>query len=569
VDLAAFRESLRVLKLEGLSERERTLTLGFATLFDLHLQLVERLSLTEQRLHAAEAEVRRLKGLPDPPERSGSEAGGSAARRSADRSSEKERRRKKPGGGRGKSPRRAAPEPTETIIVALERSALPPDAVFKGYRTVRKQDLRIERRIVLFQMPRYYSPSERKVYSPELPAGWEGGFGPVVKALALALAHQHNVSQAGIHALLSQLGLGISEGTVAHLTTATPVVFETERQEVFQAGVEAGPWQQTDMTPTTVAGKPETCQVLGNPTFTHYHTSDGHDRAAVVRLLRGGSPAVYLLDRETLDYLAARGWPKAKLARLAAYCAPFLRSEVVLRRKVRLLLPDWSAEERHQFWTAALLAGYRYDPAVPRPSCLITDDASIYDGLFPEMGLCWIHELRHLKELQPPFPHYERELRRVRRQAWALYRALERYREQPQPEEAVRLTARFDRVFGQRVTYPALQAMLQRTLAKKERLLLVLRRPEIPLHNNDSELAVRKRVRRRDVSFGPRSRQGALAWDVYQSLAATTTKLGVNYFDYLLDRLTRTEQIPRLAVLIHARAKALGLGASWRQPTVS
>jgi len=35
------------------------------------------------------------------------------------------------------------------------------------------------------------------------------------------------------------------------------------------------------------------------------------------------------------------------------------------------------------------------------------------------------------------------------------------------------------------------------------------------------ELAVRRRVRKRDVSFGPRSPAGVRAWDTFQSIAAT------------------------------------------------
>jgi len=42
-----------------------------------------------------------------------------------------------------------------------------------------------------------------------------------------------------------------------------------------------------------------------------------------------------------------------------------------------------------------------------------------------------------------------------------------------------------------------------KTKVKKDRLLLVLKHPELPLHNNASELGVRQRVQKRDVSFGP------------------------------------------------------------------
>ncbi len=50
---------------------------------------------------------------------------------------------------------------------------------------------------------------------------------------------------------------------------------------------------------------------------------------------------------------------------------------------------------------------------------------------------------------------------------------------------------------------------------------MVLKHPEIPLHNNPAELEARQRVRKRDVSFGPRTQDGIEAWDTFMSLAAT------------------------------------------------
>ena len=41
---------------------------------------------------------------------------------------------------------------------------------------------------------------------------------------------------------------------------------------------------------------------------------------------------------------------------------------------------------------------------------------------------------------------------------------------------------------------------------------MVLKHPEIPLHNNPAELGARRRVRKRVVSYGPRSEQGAKAF---------------------------------------------------------
>ena len=101
------------------------------------------------------------------------------------------------------------------------------------------------------------------------------------------------------------------------------------------------------------------------------------------------------------------------------------------------------------------------------------------------------------------------------------------------------------------------------TQAKKACLLVVLEHPEIPLHNNPAELGARQRVRKRAISFGPRTVEGTKAWDTFMSLAATSRKLGVNFLHYLHDRITGSDEIPALATIIDERTRELNLGASW------
>ena len=93
---------------------------------------------------------------------------------------------------------------------------------------------------------------------------------------------------------------------------------------------------------------------------------------------------------------------------------------------------------------------------------------------------------------------------------------------------------------------------------------MVLKHPEIPLHNNPAELDARRRARKRDVSFGPRTDDGKKAWDTFISLAATTKKLGVSFYHYIHDRVSGINEIPQLADLITQQAKQSQLDASWQ-----
>jgi len=80
------------------------------------------------------------------------------------------------------------------------------------------------------------------------------------------------------------------------------------------------------------------------------------------------------------------------------------------------------------------------------------------------------------------------------------------YQQQPTPEESVRLEAEFDRLF---------------------------------------------------------STCTGFAWDTFMSLAATSKKQSVSFYQYIHDRISKANQIPSLASLIETRASELELGASW------
>ena len=75
------------------------------------------------------------------------------------------------------------------------------------------------------------------------------------------------------------------------------------------------------------------------------------------------------------------------------------------------------------------------------------------------------------------------------------------------------------------------------------RWLLVLDRPDIPLHNNTAENAIREYVKRRKISGSIRSEASRKCRDTFTSLKKTCRKLGVSFWQYLQDRLEHTARI--------------------------
>jgi hypothetical protein len=94
--------------------------------------------------------------------------------------------------------------------------------------------------------------------------------------------------------------------------------------------------------------------------------------------------------------------------------------------------------------------------------------------------------------------------------------------------------------------------------ANKSELLMVLERPEIPLHTNGSANDIRCHVTRRKVSAGTRSDIGRDCRDAFLGIAKTCAKLEIAFWDYLGDRLAvpATEAVPRLPEIILARAQS-------------
>src|ERR1035438_2308092 len=85
----------------------------------------------------------------------------------------------------------------------------------------------------------------------------------------------------------------------------------------------------------------------------------------------------------------------------------------------------------------------------------------------------------------------------------------------------------------------------------------------LPTHNNRAELDARTRVRKRAVSYGPRSQAGARTWDAMETLLSTARKLGVNFFQYIRDRGSGAMKMASLGGRIKQRAETMNLGSSW------
>lgn len=524
------------------------------------LNLIEDLSAD---LRAAQEEIQRLR---DENNRLKGEQGKPTVKPNAprpdptDHSSERERRQPTERVKRGK---RATITVDREQTLLLDRAILPPDAEFKGYEDVLVQDLIIRTDNVLFHKEVFYSPSYGKSYRAPLPRGYTGEFGPGVRALALVLYFGCLMSEAKLRELFVNVGLQIAEGTISNLLIKDQDSFHAEKASVYQAGLRSSPWQHIDDTSTRVNGVNQHCQVVCNPLYTAYHTTAAKDRLTIIDVLRGGQPRTFRLNSEALSYLAQVQLSQTTRRRLAQLPWDQDLDEAALQQLLTWHLPHLGETQHKWIVDALAVAAYHAQTEWPVVRLLICDDAPQFTGVTEELALCWVHEGRHYKKLTPWVAAHRAALSDFLTEFWDFYDELLTYRERPREEERVRLEAAFDTLCATETEYWALNDRIAKTRAKKSALLLVLSHPEIPLHNNPAELGARQRVRKRDVSFGPRTAEGAKAWDTFMSLADTTRKLGVSFYHFIHDRVTGANQLPALADIINERAQELNLGASW------
>lgn len=468
-----------------------------------------------------------------------------------DHSSEAERRTRTP---RGKPKKHATLLVTRDWPCPLDPATLPPDAVRHATEETLVQDLVFQVEVIRFLREVWRVPSTGQVITAPLPPGYHGGFGPHIRTFTLSLGHAANVSQPALHRFLTDAHVQIGKGTIARWLADHTGHWQREAQAIHRAGLASGDWQATDQTATRVAGQNEVCHVLGNAWFTSYHTRPGGTRQDVLAVLWGQEP-VFRLNDDALAWLSTtRLRPPfvANLRSLLPWECDLTAAELSTRLAAGgLHLTD---QQWQQVKDGLGVAAYHAQRAVPVVRWLLSDDAAVYHDIVDAHALCWVHDGRHYAKLRPVVPHHQEQLAHFRRAYWAYYRELLAYRAAACESERARLAAAFDALVAQRTGYADLDARIAKTGRNRELLLAVLTHAELPLHNNAMELAARRRVRKRDVSFGPGSRAGAQAWDTFQTIAATAAKLGVQLYQYLRDRLLHPDTTPSLAEIIAERS---------------
>jgi hypothetical protein len=514
-------------------------------LVDHLLRVIEELRAENRQLRD---EINRLKGLSSRPTIRPSTLNAPHP----DPAHKQKRRGRRPGSAKRQKTRELVIH--ETIPMPLE--GLPEGTQQNGYEDFVVQDLKIEAHNVCYRRLRYLLPDGSSRTAP-LPAHVQGHFGPGLRSYVLYQHHQNGVTQPLIHEELLDLGIDISTGQIDRLLTEGHDRFHEEKDALLPAAREVSNYFQADDTGARHLGKNAYTTVITNPWFASFTTTQSKSRVNFLKLLRAPHEE-YVWNEDALIY--AKSQPQELSLELRARLAG------AVRKGTRIISSDNAWERQLAAWkvrgdearrivTEAALFGtlMHYEMYVGQP--LVSDDAGQFkiSGLLH--ALCWLHAERSIRKLVPLSPREQKAIDDVRGAVWKYYQRLRAYRETPTPRRKAALERDFDRLFRQRTGFTDLNEALRRIYQKRDDLLLVLKRPEIPLHNNLSESDIREWAKKRKISAGTRSELGRRCRDTFISLKKTCRKLGVSFWRYLQDRIRGSHEILALPELMRQAAQ--------------
>ena len=520
-------------KIPDISEEERT---------PLVAELLQIIALQRERIQALNDEIARLKGHKPKPNIKPSKLNDPSAKKRDKRDDSK-----RPGSDRRS--KSGVVEIHETKEIKAKN--VPPGSRFKGYEDFTVQGLVIKAHNVLYRRERWKTPQGETIVAP-LPEDVEalrGHFDYTLVSFILYQYYHAHVTQPLILEQLWEFGVDISKGQVNHIITEGHDRFHAEKEEILRVGLEVSSYVNVDDTGARHQGNNGYCTHIGNELFAWFQSTGSKSRINFLKLLRAGHTD-YVLNAEALEYMRVNKLPRKPLGRLAALGQRSFPDQAQWTEALATL--DITAKRHIRIATEGALLGSVLEHGINPELVVVSDDAAQFAILMH--ALCWIHAERTINKLVGFTDTLQAALDDTRSQIWDFYQDLKAYQKEPSAEKKATLETRFDAIFTAETCFTTLNQALRRLHKNKAGLLLVLERPEIPLHNNLSERDIREYVKKRKISGSTRSELGRRCRDTFTSLKKTCRKLGISFWNFILDRLSGRNAIPRLPEVVRSRA---------------
>jgi hypothetical protein len=407
------------------------------------------------------------------------------------------------------------------------------------------QDLVIKPCNTRFRLKVYQTPDGDWV-TGKLPAYLNGKhFGPTLIRFILYQHYHCLVTQPSLLEQLDEFGIDISAGQLSNLLIEEKERFHREKDRILSVGLQVSGYVNVDDTGARHKGQNGYCTHIGNELFSWFESTGSKSRINFLKLMRAGHSDC-AINMDAVCYMQSNKLPQEVLNTINENLGMIFANDSQWND---FLTENGIVKDRHvQIATEGVLIGSIIEHGISKHLVIVSDDAGQFNVLLH--ALCWIHANRAIDKIIPFTDQAQKDLDTVKDQVWQLYEGLKAYKENPKPKYKERLNVMFDDIFTQTTSSAVLNLALKRIYNNKSELLLVLERPDIPLHNNGAENAIREYVKRRKISGGTRSDTGRKCRDTFTSLKKTCRKLGVSFWQYLKDRIENIGLIPDLSELV-------------------
>ncbi len=433
----------------------------------------------------------------------------------------------------------------------IEPDFIPERSEFKGYQDFIVQDFVIGNWNIRYRKARYKTLNGNYVTGKLQHKISKSHFGSTLTAFILYQYYHAHVTQPLIFEQLKDYGVDISTGQINRIITEGKDLYHEEKDMILSTGLKFSNHINVDDTGARHNGKNGYCTHIGNEYFAWFKSTGSKSRINFLELLRA-SHCDYFLDCNALKYMETQKFPRSKTNQLISNKGKWFKDE---KRWKAFLNSQGVTKKRHiQIATEGALLGSLFFHDFNKNLVIVSDDAGQFNIL--QHALCWVHAERTIQKLIGFTKDRKELIKSVRSDIWNFYSDLKDYQINPTPVFKKKLNQRFDEIFKQKTGYASLDLALRRIFNNKSELLMVLKRPDIPLHNNLSENDIREYVKKRKISGSTRSASGQSCRDTFTSIKKTCRKLGVSFWNYLMDRIQNKKDIPLLSDIMIARMQA-------------
>ncbi|MEE9118400.1 MAG: transposase [Calditrichia bacterium] len=459
---------------------------------------------------------------------------------------------KKPSDGKrpGSEKRKKTEELKIHKMVPIAPKDIPEGSIFKGHKKFIAQGIIIRPHNILYLLERWETPDGSYVEG-KLPPYVKGHFDPSLISYIQYQFYQCQVTQPLLLEQLWEFEIDISSGQISRILIEGHDNFHGEKDEILSTGLQISSYINVDDTGARHKGNNGFCTHIGNDLFAWFESTESKSRINFLELL-GAGKSEYMLNADAIDYMKSQKLPITPLQLL-------IQSD----KKIFISKDEWGnyletlgiINRLHvRIATEGALIGGILENGFNPDLAIMSDDAGQFNILLHV--LCWVHAERTIHKIVPFTDDQRTAVESIKEKIWNLYYDLKRYKENPKSESKRELEKRFDELFQEKTCFVTLNLALKRLYKNKPDLLLVLERPDVPLHNNASESDIREYAKRRKVSGGTKSDDGRKSRDTFISLKKTCRKLGVSFWDYLNDRNFKRYSIPRISELMRKMALA-------------